>query len=87
MGGLGNQLFQVFATLAYALQHGCTASIVQKTLSLGNDNASVRGVYGDNIFHRVKFSAPGTPVPSDVLVVEAGLWAFSGDQPSPLGAR
>jgi hypothetical protein len=87
MGGLGNQLFQVFAVLAHALRHKCVASIVQKPSTWGSDGSSVRGVYGNSIFHRVKFAAAQIVQP-DIRVVESGLWAAAtGNQYAALGPR
>ena len=63
MGGLGNQLFQIFTTLAYELQTGSTAVFPYST-HLGdlNSGTTVRYTYWETIFKQIKqkttFNAP-----------------------------
>ena len=46
MGGLGNQLFQIFTTIAYALEHNCPFVFLnQFQLNSGNDGATIRYSY------------------------------------------
>jgi hypothetical protein len=48
MGGLGNQLFQIFATLAYGLEHRCKVVFpYSHTISCG----IARCTYWDNLLH------------------------------------
>lgn len=55
MGGLGNQLFQIFTTLAYEIETG-SQSIFPYSEYLGDHNSgtTVRNTYWDNIFRQIK---------------------------------
>ena len=55
MGGLGNQLFQIFTTLAYEIQTGTTA-VFPYSIQLGESNSGVtkRYTYWDTIFKQIK---------------------------------
>ena len=53
MGGLGNQIFQIFATITYAIKsHNQFKFTNEKTL--GGGNTTVRRTYWDSFFHKLK---------------------------------
>lgn len=53
MGGLGNQIFQIFATLSYAIKtHNWFKFTNAK--SLGSGNVTIRTTYWDTFFSRLK---------------------------------
>jgi len=53
MGGLGNQLFQIFATLAYAHKHGRDFYFLNQT-HLGHPPGMVRPTNWETLFHSLK---------------------------------
>jgi hypothetical protein len=48
-GGLGNQLFQIFAVIAYAIEHQERVAFLEK-----KDDGEIRPPYWDTIFKRLK---------------------------------
>ena len=65
MGGLGNQLFQIFTALAYSLEHGDKTLVFPYIEKLGTEiqGNTVRITYWDTLFRDLKqyttFSNPG----------------------------
>lgn len=55
-GGLGNQLFQIFATIAYAIQHDATYYFPDDTYLVPNDNTGLgkRPTYWDSFLSNLK---------------------------------
>jgi hypothetical protein len=53
MGGLGNQLFQMFAFLSYCLKHGKSFAF-SKNLHMSRYHGGERNVYWDSIFSNLK---------------------------------
>jgi hypothetical protein len=54
MGGLGNQIFQIFATISYAIKsHNLFKFTNVKTL--GSGSTTVRNTYWDTFFSRLKY--------------------------------
>jgi len=54
MGGLGNQIFQIFATISYSIESGnkfCFLNLQQ----LGSGQATIRNTYWETFFSRLKF--------------------------------
>ena len=54
MGGLGNQLFQIFTTLSYSLTYKINFCFPNYQGSLGIDNKSERPAYWNNILSNLK---------------------------------
>ena len=53
MGGLGNQIFQIFTTLAYAIKSGNIFLFTDAT-TLGSGTTTIRHTYWDTFFARLK---------------------------------
>jgi hypothetical protein len=53
MGGLGNQIFQIFATLAYAIKSG-NIFLFSDATTLGSGTTTIRHTYWDTFFARIK---------------------------------
>ncbi len=53
MGGLGNQIFQIFATISYAMKSHNWFKFTNAK-SLGNGNVTIRSTYWDTFFVRLK---------------------------------
>lgn len=55
MGGLGNQLFQIFTTIAYALEHNLSFVFLnQFQLNSGNDGATIRYSYWNTFLQSLR---------------------------------
>jgi hypothetical protein len=55
MGGLGNQLFQIFTTIAYALEHNLSFIFLnQFQLNSGNDGATIRYSYWNTFLQSLR---------------------------------
>ncbi len=55
MGGLGNQLFQIFTTIAYALEHNIPFVFLnQFQLNSGNDGATIRYSYWNTFLQSLR---------------------------------
>ena len=53
MGGLGNQLFQIFTTIAYSMKNGVSFRFLDKK-TLGGGNCTLRYTYWDTFLYRMK---------------------------------
>jgi hypothetical protein len=53
MGGLGNQIFQIFATISYAMKSRNMFKFTNAT-SLGGGSTTIRNTYWDTFFSRLK---------------------------------
>ena len=53
MGGLGNQIFQIFATISYAIKTRQQFKF-SNTKTLGSGKATIRNTYWDSFFYRLK---------------------------------
>ena len=53
MGGLGNQLFQIFTTIAYSMKHNLPFRFLYKK-TLGGGNSTLRYTYWDTFLYRLK---------------------------------
>lgn len=53
MGGLGNQLFQVFATIAYAMEYN-TSFMFLNVQTLGGGSTTMRHTYWNTFFSKLK---------------------------------
>jgi len=53
MGGLGNQIFQIFATISYAIKTRNAFKFTNAT-SLGGNGCTLRNTYWDTFFHKLK---------------------------------
>lgn len=53
MGGLGNQIFQIFATISYSIKSHNWFKFTNAT-SLGTGNVTIRSTYWDTFFARLK---------------------------------
>jgi hypothetical protein len=61
MGGLGNQLFQIFTTIAYALKNCASFQFIDKK-TLGGGNCTLRYTYWETFLYRMKpFLTPVFP--------------------------
>jgi len=54
MGGLGNQIFQIFATISYAIKSRNQFKFTN-AISLGSGTTTVRYTFWDSFFSRLKF--------------------------------
>ena len=54
MGGLGNQLFQIFACISYCLRHKLPFKIPENKRDLKSAQGSDRPTYWDTFFQRLK---------------------------------
>jgi hypothetical protein len=74
-GGLGNQLFQIFATVAYALQRNRRFVLPNYQGMLGIDRISIRSAYWNTIFIKL---APYIKPPGNVTIFnEIGSHTYS----------
>lgn len=71
MGGLGNQLFQIFATIAYALEHKIAFRFpYSEMLTTGK----ARPTYWDTVFKSIRpFAAPDLPLAAIPRIAEHGF--------------
>ena len=53
-GGLGNQLFQIFAIISYSYKHKIDFILPKYKLGKGIDNFSIRNDYSNNLFNNIK---------------------------------
>jgi hypothetical protein len=53
MGGLGNQLFQIFTTIAYSMKNGVSFRFLDNK-TLGGGNCTMRHTYWDTFLYRMK---------------------------------
>ena len=53
-GGLGNQLFQIFTTIAYALENRSQFLLPYEKKDKFSAGGSKRPTYWDNLFHKLK---------------------------------
>ena len=53
MGGLGNQLFQIFTTIAYSMKHNVCFRFTDKK-TLGGGNCTMRYTYWDTFLYKLK---------------------------------
>ena len=53
MGGLGNQLFQIFTTIAYSMKNGVSFRFLDNK-TLGGGNCTLRHTYWDTFLYRMK---------------------------------
>jgi len=53
MGGLGNQLFQIFTTIAYSMKNGVSFRFLDNK-TLGGGNCTLRYTYWDTFLYRMK---------------------------------
>ena len=56
-GGLGNQLFQIFAIISYSYKHKIDFILPKYKLGKGIDNFSIRNDYSNNLFNNIKKKA------------------------------
>ena len=54
IGGLGNQLFQIFAIISYSYKHKIDFILPNYKLSKGLDNFSIRKGYSSSFFYNIK---------------------------------
>lgn len=59
MGGLGNQLFQIFTTISYAIKSHNKFKFTD-AISLGDGNSTLRYTYWDSFFARLKLFTTNT---------------------------
>lgn len=68
-GGLGNQLFQIFTTISYALRHQQSFKFLE-TDSVGSDSTIIRSTYWRTFFqHILKFVSKTIPTPDNVKMI------------------
>jgi len=68
-GGLGNQLFQIFTTISYALKHQQSFKFLE-TDSVGSDSTIIRPTYWRTFFHHIlKFVSKTIPSPDNVKTI------------------
>jgi hypothetical protein len=53
MGGLGNQLFQIFTTISYSIKSN-RKYVFLKTETLGEGSTTKRNTYWNNLFHKLE---------------------------------
>jgi hypothetical protein len=67
MGGLGNQIFQIFATISYAIKSRNQFKFLN-VLTLGGGSATVRNTFWNSFFHKLKpFLIDNIPQPIHVI--------------------
>jgi len=74
-GGLGNQLFQIMATVAYALKHNRRFALPAHRGGLGSDYLSKRPAYWDTLFS--KLVPYIKPMETTVFLNESGAHTYS----------
>ena len=72
MGGLGNQLFQIFTTIAYAFKNDASFQFLDNK-TLGGGECTLRYTYWETFLYRMKpFLAP--VLPPLVQIKENSFW-------------
>jgi hypothetical protein len=67
MGGLGNQIFQIFATISYAIKSKNQFKFLNLS-TLGNDSTTIRNTFWKSFFNRLKpFLINNIPQPIHVI--------------------
>lgn len=72
MGGLGNQLFQIFTTISYSIKSHNNFKFTDET-TLGKGNTTVRHTYWDSFLSRLKHFTQAIDVRSFRLIKEKGF--------------
>jgi hypothetical protein len=71
IGGLGNQLFQIFTTLSYAIKIK-DKFVFSNSESLGTGSTKVRNTYWNNLLYKLK-PFLSSDFPNYVIIKERGF--------------
>lgn len=84
MGGLGNQLFQIFTTLAYSLKHKIYFCFPDYQGMKGIDGISERNAYWDNVLSNIKQNI--RQLTNGILIKEVNSHQYN-ELPKPVPER
>jgi hypothetical protein len=83
-GGLGNQLFQIFTTIAYAIEHSCTFNFLNSE-TLGGGTSTKRATYWNSFLKPLKFFL-FEKLPEDIIRVNENGFQYTHLPHPPVGS-
>lgn len=77
MGGLGNQIFQIFTTISYAIKSRNQFKFVNLK-TLGSGNTTIRNTYWDSFFSRLKpFLIEQNEIPLNCQIIRENNYSYN----------
>lgn len=76
MGGLGNQMFQIFATISYGIKSKNQFKFFNLK-TLGGGETTIRNTFWDSFFHRLKPFLIDVVIPEDTIVIREKDFSFN----------
>ena len=83
-GGLGNQLFQIFTTSAYAIEHSCTFNFLNSDVSSGEGKYK-RFTYWNSFLSPLKFFLI-EKLPEDIIRIDENGFQYTHLPSPPVGS-